>query len=145
MKAKNILAPIIEGVVVGVIISIVMSIVGIEATGTQIGIVVASALIVTTIASAISQAVVKGESPYKYEWAYTYGENRIVVIAGLSEELYINDELVDKKSGIKLKAELEGQLKTGEKVKVSISGGMTAKCELFVGNVLLEPIAIKTP
>lgn len=142
---KPFLISFAEGVIVGVFIIIVINILGIEATGTQLGILIASTLIFTSIGSSVSRAILKGEAPHKYEWIYTYDGNRIVVMAGLAEELYINDKLVDKKKGISLKAELNGRLKTGEEVKVVIIGGMTAKCELFIDDERVEPIAAKTP
>lgn len=90
-------------------------------------------------------AALTGEHAPLYEWEYIYGENSIVVKAGLTEELYINGNLVDNRSGVKLTAKLEGQLETGEEVKVLITGGTTAKCKLFVDDQLLHPIATKTP
>jgi len=143
---KKILVSLLEGAIVGVAIAVIMIILGIDATPTQLAIFLPSVITITSVASAIGRMINTGESPIFYEWVYNYGENRIEVSIGLTEKLYINDELVDEHKKIALnKVELKGKLKTGEEVKVAIIGGMTAKCELYVDNQLLQPIATKTP
>jgi len=143
---KKFIASLVEGVIVGLFIAIILNILDIEVTSNQLIIISVGVLLVTSIASAISRFIAKGESPIRHEWVFNYGENRIEVTAGLTEKLYINDELVDQKKGISLsRVELGGQLKTGEKVRAAIIGGMTAKCEVYVGNEQLQIVATKTP
>ena len=142
---KKFLVSLLEGIIVGVILGSALVILGIEMTGFQMGILVFVLFISTSIASSIGQWINTGKAPTHYEWVYNHNENRIEVSAGLTEKLYINDELADEKKGVALKVELRGKLKSGEEVKAVIKGGMTAKCELFIGNELLQPIATKTP
>jgi len=142
---KRFLVSLLEGAIVGIILGSVVVILDIDITGSQIAILAFVLFISTSFASAIGQMINTGKAPIHYEWIYNHGGNRIEVSAGLTEKLYINDELADEKKGIALKAELKGKLKSGEEVKAVIKGGMTAKCELFVGDEQLQPIATKTP
>lgn len=143
---KKIIVAILEGIFVGVGISIAMRVLGIETTPFQASMLVVSAMVITSLASSIAQKVNSGKALAFYEWVYMYGDNRIAVSTGIKEVLYINDALADEKRGVSLRGvELVGKLKSGETVKAVITGGLTAKCELFVGNDLLQPIATKTP
>ena len=137
MKKREAIAPFIEGAVVGGLLALVLNLICVETTTMQLTIIIASTLIITSAASAISRAVVKGENPLRYEWTYKYGDHTIVVKAGLREELYINNKLADKKTGV-LKVELKGQLDTGEKVTARITGGTSVSCEVFVDDIQLH-------
>jgi len=142
---KKLLVSILEGAIVGITMGIIIVILDIEMTSTQVGILIGSAIIVTSFASSIGHLINTGKAPVFYEWVYHYDGYRIAVSAGLTEKLYINDVLVDEKKGISSKAELRSKLTTGDEVKAVITGGMTAKCELFIGNQLLQPTSTKTP
>ena len=75
---------------------------------------------------------------------YEYKGNKIVVInENTQESLYVNDELQDKKTGIKTVSHLNGSLPSGEKINVSLIGGFYLKVELYIDGVLLEPIDIQ--
>ncbi|MEE1504297.1 MAG: hypothetical protein UGF89_08670 [Acutalibacteraceae bacterium] len=77
------------------------------------------------------------------QWNYVYGDNCICVKNKdfNGEELYVNGELQDKNpvGGFCL-AELSGELKTGEKIKVKIGGFWRIDCCLFINNVLQYPV-----
>ena len=143
---KKFVVSIVEGILVGIGIAIAMRVLDIEATAFQASMLAVSAMIITSLASSIAQMVSSGKAPVFYEWVYMYGDNRIAVATGVKETLYINDELVAEKKGVSLsKVELSSKLKSGEEVKAVIIGGLTTKCELYVGNELLEPVATKAP
>jgi len=143
---KKTLVSFLEGAIVGLVLGFVLAILDIDITAFQIAIVVAAAIISTSIASTIAQMINTGKTPVFYEWVYDYDGNRIVVSTGFKETLYINDELADEKKGITIKqVALNGHLKSGEEVNAVIKGGMTVTCELHVGNELLKPVATKVP
>jgi len=142
---KKLLVSLLEGAIVGITMGIIIAILDIEITGVQAGILIGSALIITSFASAIGRLINTGKAPVFYEWVYNYDGNRIAVSAGLAEKLYINDVLVDEKKGVSLKAELRSKLTTGEEVRAVITGGLTAKCELFIGSQMLQPTSTKKP
>jgi len=143
---KKFLVALLEGTIVGILLAIVIIVFDIDVTTTQTMILLFTSIIGTSIASSIGQTINTGKAPVFYEWVYNHDGYRIAVSAGLTEKLYINDELVDHKKGVTIKkVELEGQLETGEKVRAVITGGMTAKCEVHVGNKRLEVVSTKTP
>lgn len=76
-------------------------------------------------------------------WTYKYGKHTIVVKNEKATELYVNNELQDRKTGITLKAELTGKLESGEQIKASLGGVIDVECNLFVDNVLQTPVDIK--
>jgi hypothetical protein len=143
---RKTIASAIEGAIVGISIAVIVRILDIEVTSIQLIILIFIAFFSASIASAIGRFIAKGENPLRHEWVYKYGENRIEVTTGLTEKLYINDELVftNKKVSLKL-AELKGKLKTGEEVVATITpGGDTGiKCRLLVGNEELQVIVVK--
>jgi len=143
-KFRKFIAPFIEGLIVGVIFFIVLSILGIETSEIQFTIIMVTVFISTSLASAIARFIEKGDASFRYEWVYKYSENRIEVTAGLTEKLYINDELVDTKKGVSLKeVALKGTLKTGEEVSATITGGMNIKCRVLVGDKELDVLSVK--
>jgi len=144
---KDILISLFEGFFVGLVMMGILSFIGVETTLLQLAIISGSAIALTSVASSIGGMVKTGKDTVFYTWVYMYGETSITVTAGFSQRLYINNKLVDECKKIKLKSsELNGKLKTGEAMRAVISAsGMTAKCELFVGNTLLQPITTKTP
>lgn len=73
-------------------------------------------------------------------WHYKYGENEIEVRNGTAEELYVNGNLQDRKTGITMRSELTGKLPTGEPIKASLGGVFTMQCSLFVDHVFQTPI-----
>lgn len=74
-------------------------------------------------------------------WNYLYNADRICVKNSLdSAELYINDQLQDRKTGISLQTELSGKLPSGESVKANLGGVLVMECTLFVDNVLQHQI-----
>ena len=73
-------------------------------------------------------------------WKYDYNKNTIVVKNDTDTELYINDQLQDRKSGIRLSVDLTGHLDTGEKVKASVGGIFGMTCSLFIDDKLIDPI-----
>lgn len=76
-------------------------------------------------------------------WTYKYGQNTIVVKNEKATELYVNGELQDRKTGLSLKANLNGKLQSGEEIKASLGGVFDVECSLFVDNVLQTPVEIK--
>lgn len=77
-------------------------------------------------------------------WTYKYGSNTIEVKNGVAgEELYVNGQLQDKKTGIKFSSDLKGKLDSGEEIKASLGGAITVKCNLFVNNELQAPVSEK--
>lgn len=77
------------------------------------------------------------------EWTYRYGDNTIVVKNEGAMELLVNGEVQDRKDGIRFSVDLSGKLKTGEEIKASLGGTWGIKCNLFIDNVLQEPIEKK--
>lgn len=75
-------------------------------------------------------------------WKYKYGEHTIIVKNEKTTELYVDDKLQDKKSGVRLNADLTGKLPSGETIKASLGGFVDIECSLFVDNVLQNPIEI---
>lgn len=73
-------------------------------------------------------------------WVYKYNGNVIVVKNEKATELYVNDQLQDRKTGVFLKAELSGKLDSGEVIKVSLGGFMDVECSLFIDNVFQTPV-----
>ena len=75
-------------------------------------------------------------------WTYHYNDNTIVVkdLGIKGEELFVNDQLQDKKVGSNYQSNLNGRLETGEEIKVCIGGFLKPECILFVNNVLQTPI-----
>jgi len=143
-KFRKIIAPFVEGLIVGIFLIVVLNILGIETTQAQFTIIVVTVILGTSIASAVGRLIAKGEVPLRCEWVYKYGESRIEVTAGLTEKLYINDELVDTAKGVSFKqASLKGKLNTGEEVIATIIGGTSVKCQLLVGSEELQAIATK--
>ena len=143
---KGFLVSLLEGVIVGIIMVVIMLIFDIEATVNQTVMLICAAIVSTSAATSIGGMIKKGKDTVFYEWVYKYGETRIEVTLGFVERLYINDELVYENKKVKLnRVELKGRLKTDEEVRAIIIGGMTTKCELFVGDKLLQPVVIKTP
>ena len=47
------------------------------------------------------------------QWTYKYGDNTIVVKNEGAVELLVNNEIQDKKEGIRTKVDLSGKLKSG--------------------------------
>lgn len=76
-------------------------------------------------------------------WSYEYNGHSIVVKNDLATELYVDNVIQDRKTGISLKVELSGKLETGEIIKVSLGGIAKVSCNLFVNNVLQTPISIQ--
>lgn len=77
-------------------------------------------------------------------WVYKFGENTIKVTNDYNgSELYINDQLQDKKRGLSLQDNLCGTLESGESVAATLGGTVTMKCSLLINNVLQEPVEIK--
>ena len=151
---RKFIAELIGIFIVGFVMGLVIGILGMEVTREEILILVVAIMIATSIAKGISNAILKGKVDflYNYEWTFQYGKHKITVKASMAEELYINDELVDKKTGISFaKIELNGQLDTGEKIIAVISGEKLKKaissdkylrCELLInGKTLQEAIA----
>ena len=58
-------------------------------------------------------------------------------------ELLVNNEIQDKKEGIRFSVDLSGKLATGEEIKASLGGFFTIKCNLFIDNVLQTPVSTK--
>ena len=77
------------------------------------------------------------------QWTYKYGDNTIVVKNEGAVELLVNNEIQDKKEGIRTKVDLSGKLKSGEDIKASLGGFWGIKCNLFVENVLQTPVDVK--
>lgn len=75
-------------------------------------------------------------------WTYKYGNNTIIVKNVKETELYVNDQLQDRKGGLSLRAELKGKLESGEDIRVSLGGTFNVDCTLFVNNVLQTPVEI---
>lgn len=76
------------------------------------------------------------------QWTYKYGDDTIVVKNDGPIELLVNNEIQDKKDGVRFSADLSGRLKTGEEIKASLGGFWGIKCNLFVDNVLQEPVEV---
>ncbi len=73
-------------------------------------------------------------------WHYQYTGNHIIVKNGSATELLINDQLVDKKTGIHLSVKLSGKLPSGEIVTAEVIGLLDEiKCSVHVNNLLLTP------
>ena len=143
---RNFVGELAEGVIIGFLMAILLLVLGIEATTPQFGAIAGGAIIFTGLASFIGK-LIKGQPLYSFQWTYQYGENTITVKASNAEELYINDSLVDRKTGIALKAELKGLLDTGERVtaiisqeKISkqISSDKPLRCKLLVNDKPLQ-------
>ena len=94
---KKFLVGLLEGMIVGAVLGVTIGILDIGATAAQVTIIVAAAIISTSIASSIGSYINTGSAPVFYEWVYNHGGNRIAVSTGLTEKLYINDELADQK------------------------------------------------
>lgn len=77
------------------------------------------------------------------QWTYKYGDNTIMVKNEGAVELLVNNEIQDKKEGIRTKVDLSGKLKSGEDIKASLGGFWGIKCNLFVDNVLQTPVDVK--
>ena len=73
-------------------------------------------------------------------WIYEYKNHTIVVKNAKATELYVDNELQDRKTGLTLKADLNGKLASGEVIKVSLGGFIDVECNLFIDNVLQTPI-----
>ena len=77
-------------------------------------------------------------------WTYQYGENTIVVEnTATTETLYINNEVVDTKKGIAFSANLTGKLPEGQTVTAEITGSFGVGCDLYVDDVLQQPVSKK--
>ena len=145
---RKFLSEIAEGVIVGLCMAGILLALGIELELIHYFIIPGGAIVSVGIGGAVRKAIATGEYFYNYEWSYQYGEHTIVVKANKTEELYVNGELVDKKTGISLKkVELKGQLSTGENITAVLSGEKIGKalssdkymrCELFVDGKLLQ-------
>jgi len=133
----------VEGIIFGSVLAITINILDIQLTQMQFFVLIFVTILTASISSAIGRLIregKKGQRTYFYEWESMYNTDTIVVKAGWVEELYINNELVDQKKGIRMKIELKGQLSSGEEVNVTITGGLTAKCKIFVGG---EPLQVE--
>lgn len=75
------------------------------------------------------------------EWVYEFEGNTILVRNAKVVELIINDNVQDSIKGIRLKAELNGTLPSGQSVKASLGGFAEVECTLSVDDVVLTPIA----
>ena len=75
-----------------------------------------------------------------YRWQYRYGNSLIEVVNETAVQLIVDNEVQDKKEGIRFNVDLNGKLKTGEQIKASLGGTFKIKCNLFVDNVLQTPI-----
>ncbi|MCL2284809.1 MAG: hypothetical protein FWC32_00420 [Firmicutes bacterium] len=145
---RKVISEIVEAFIVGLCMSGILLALRVEADIWQFMAVAGGAILSVGIGGFVRKAIATGEYFYNYEWSYQYGEHAITVKAGKTEELYINGELVDKKSGVSFKSvELKAQLSTGENIKVILSGEKIRKavsndkfmrCELFVDDVLLQ-------
>ena len=142
---RTFIASLVEGIIVGGILGLTLRILDIEVTTAQITTLLIVVFISTSAASAVARFIAKGEAPLACQWVYKFGENRIDVTAGLTEKLYINDELADTSKGIKLKqATLKGELSSGEKVSATLSSGLSGiTCQLLVDGKEVEVFATK--
>lgn len=77
------------------------------------------------------------------EWVYKYNNWSIIVKNGKAVELYVDGQLQDRKTGIRLSADLHGCLPTGEEIKASIGGLVDVECSLFVNNALQTPVEVR--
>ena len=144
---RNFIGELVEGAIILAIMIAFMLILGIEATPLQFVSMPGAAIISTGIARFVGK-LVKGQPLYSFQWTYQYGENTITVKVSTEAELHINDNLVDKKTGIFLKqVELKGLLDTGERLTAIISSEKTSKqnssdkplrCELLVNDKPLQ-------
>lgn len=75
------------------------------------------------------------------EWAYEFDGNTIIVRNGKVVELVINGEVQDSIKGIRLKAELNGTLPSGNSVKATLGGLVEVDCTLSVDDVVIAPVS----
>lgn len=74
-------------------------------------------------------------------WKYQCGDDTVVVTYSMDKsELYVNDQLQDRVSGLFFTAKLNGKLDDGKDVRASVGGFFQAECDLFVDNKLQKPI-----
>ena len=145
---RKIVAELVEAVIVGVLMGILVNVLGIELDIWQFMAIAGGAVISVGIGGWVRKAITTGEYFYNYEWSYLYGEHTILVKASKAEELYINDKLVDRKTGVSFsKIELKGMLDTGEtitaiisgeKIKKAVSSDRYLRCELRVNEKSLQ-------
>ena len=151
---RKFIAELAEGLIIGIVMGATIGILGIEITLWEIIILIVAIIIATSIARGIRNSISKGKIDFlpKYEWTYQFGKHKITVKASKAEELYINDKLVDKKTGISFPpVELNGLLDTGEKITAVLTSEKLRKaisedsylcCELLINdNTLQEFIA----
>ena len=74
-------------------------------------------------------------------WTYKYGDDTIVVKNMTAAELYVNDQLQDRKAGINVSASLTGKLPGGQEIKASLGGIFKIGCSLFIDNELQTPVS----
>lgn len=71
-------------------------------------------------------------------WVFIYKNYEITVKNyQTAVELYVNNELIEKKKGLKLKEEITCTLPTGETVRAVVSGGLKLKCSVYVNEELI--------
>ena len=139
---RKFIAELAEAVVVGLCMGVLLVVLRIELATWHFAAIAGGAMLSVSLGGWVRKAIATGQVFYNYEWKYQYDEHEITVKAGKEEELYINGELADKKTGISLKnVELQGRLGTGETVKAVISGETVKnqltgerpiRCEVFV-------------
>ena len=145
---RKIVAELAEGLVVGLCMGVILVVLGLDLEIWQFAVIGGGAIISAGLGGFVRKAIATGEYFYNYEWSYQHGGHSIKVKASKSEELYVDGQLVDKKTGISIgKVELKGQLSTGETITAVISGEKLGKaissdkylrCEVFVDGKLLE-------
>ena len=75
------------------------------------------------------------------EWIFEHEGSTILVRNGKTVELLINGVCQDSVKGICLKAELNGTLPSGRKVKARLGGVLEVECTLSVDGEILRPTA----
>ena len=141
---RQFIASVVEGAIVGVSMFILFNILDIEIITRDFTIIVVASVLITALAGGIARLIAKGETPFHHEWVFQYGDNRIDVVTGLTEKLYINDKLVDKSKGVHLnQVSLKGKLATGEDVTATIIGAPQLTCKLLIANKELAPIVTR--
>ncbi len=78
-------------------------------------------------------------------WLYKYGDDIIQVVNKNFDgsELYVNDTLCDKNTGVSIRDRLVANLKGGEVVSATLEGTLTMKCFLTIDGTPQEPIEVK--
>ena len=146
---RKFISELVEGLIVGVLMGIILLVVlDTRLDIWQYAVIAGGAIVSVGIGGWARKAIATGEYFYNYEWSYQYAGHTITVKAGRAEELYVDGQLIDKKTGVSLKnVELKGQLSTGENIKAVLSGEKLGKaissdkymrCELFIDDKLLQ-------